>query len=82
MTTYDIPSTRDRAPFGRVDVIGHVANVIAAAAHHIKEHRTITALSRLGPRRLRDMGFDPEAIYAAVDGSWNEVPARARFPKV
>ena len=82
MTTYDIPRTRDRAPVVRVDVIGHLANVVAAAAHRFKEHRTVTTLSRLGPRRLRDMGFDPEAIYDAVDGSWNEVPARSRFPKV
>ncbi|WP_444728897.1 hypothetical protein [Neoaquamicrobium sediminum] len=34
-------------------------------------------LSRLPVHVIRDMGFDPESVYAALDGSWDEVdPAR------
>ena len=39
-----------------------------------RQHRTLVALSRMRPERLRDMGFEPAAIYAAVRGTWDEVP--------
>lgn len=38
--------------------------------------RDLVHLSRLSPRLIRDAGLDPERIYAALDGSWDEVPRR------
>ena len=38
-----------------------------------QERRAIVKLSRLAPHVIRDMGFDPERIYDALDGSWDEV---------
>ncbi len=32
-----------------------------------QQRRTLTALSRLDPRLLTDMGFVPDEIYAATD---------------
>jgi uncharacterized protein YjiS (DUF1127 family) len=44
-----------------------------------QERQVIVALSRLGPRLIRDMGFDPEQVYEALDGTWDEVdPANFR----
>lgn len=37
------------------------------------ERRTVVQLSRLDPHLLRDMGFDPERIADALEGSWDEV---------
>lgn len=38
-----------------------------------QERRVIVALSRLDPRLIRDMGFDPEQVYETLDGTWDEV---------
>ena len=38
-----------------------------------QERRAIVRLSRLAPHVIRDMGFDPDRIYEALDGSWDEV---------
>lgn len=37
------------------------------------ERRQIARLSRLSPRRLRDLGYNPADIYRAVEGTWDEV---------
>lgn len=37
------------------------------------ERRQIARLSRLSPRRLRDLGYHPADIYRAVEGTWDEV---------
>jgi uncharacterized protein YjiS (DUF1127 family) len=46
-----------------------------------QEHRALVNLSRLPPHLIRDMGFDPERIYDALDGTWDEL-GDPRFPKV
>lgn len=38
--------------------------------------RDLMHLSRLSPRLIRDAGFDPEHIHAALDGGWDEVPRK------
>lgn len=44
------------------------------------ERQAIVALSRLDPRLIRDMGFDPEQVCEALDGTWDEVdPAISRW---
>ena len=39
------------------------------------QRRLIARLSRLSPRRLRDLGYNPADIYRAVEGTWDEVTA-------
>lgn len=80
MATYDICDTRTTAlpleasgprrlfaPFGRL------YRVLAA---RIEERRAIHQLYRLDARVLRDMGFDPRAIYAAREGAISEWKSR------
>lgn len=38
-----------------------------------QDRRTIVTLSRLDPRLIRDAGFDPDLIYEALDGTWDEI---------
>jgi uncharacterized protein YjiS (DUF1127 family) len=48
------------------------------------ERQALIALSRLDPRLIRDLGFDPEQVYEALDGTWDEVdPAslRSQLPR-
>jgi uncharacterized protein YjiS (DUF1127 family) len=52
-----------------------------AYARQVEEHRTIVRLSRLDPHIIRDMGFDPADIHAALEGTWDEDP-RPSFPRV
>jgi uncharacterized protein YjiS (DUF1127 family) len=47
----------------------------------VEEHRTIVRLSRLDPHIIRDMGFDPADLHAALEGTWDENPRRS-FPRV
>lgn len=72
---------RDRV---RYDLLGTLRAGWLAMRRHREERRTMVTLSRLPPHVIRDMGFDPELIYAALDGSWDEVdPQRFRryFPR-
>ncbi|MCW5697270.1 MAG: hypothetical protein KIS96_11140 [Bauldia sp.] len=43
-----------------------------AAAHRFEDRRTVSRLSRLDARLIRDMGFEPDMIYGAVEGSWDD----------
>lgn len=40
--------------------------------------RSIRGLARLQPHLLRDMGFEPEAVYDATEGDWRGIDARGR----
>lgn len=64
----------------RYDFLGTLLAGWRAMRRHRQERRQLVALSRLGPRLIRDIGFDPEDIYRALDGSWDEVdPADFRI---
>ncbi|MBB2970329.1 hypothetical protein [Mesorhizobium sp. RMAD-H1] len=76
MTAIEL-STRFRQKTDRYDFLGTLIAGWTAMRHHRQERREFVALSRLAPHVIRDMGFDPEEIYAALNGSWDEVdPAR------
>ncbi|WP_159590804.1 hypothetical protein [Chelativorans xinjiangense] len=61
----------------RYDLLGTLLAGWRAMRLHRRERRAMVAISRLDPRLISDMGFDPELIYEALDGSWDEVdPAR------
>ena len=45
------------------------------AIERIRFRRAIVKLSGVSPHLLRDMGFEPEAIYEAADGDWRRLDA-------
>jgi hypothetical protein len=46
---------------------------VSAIVRRSGDRRALVQISRLDPHIIRDMGFDPDAIYAALEGSWDEV---------
>lgn len=62
-------------------LLAPVGAFFAALARRMEERRVILTLSRMSPRRLEDIGFDPAAVYGAVEGTWDEVdPGCFRHP--
>jgi uncharacterized protein YjiS (DUF1127 family) len=61
--------------------LGDLQHAWRTFARRRKERRTVVKLSRHGPHLLRDLGLDPDAVYGALDGTWDEVE-HDRFPKV
>ncbi|MCG8510814.1 MAG: hypothetical protein MI741_16445 [Rhodospirillales bacterium] len=57
----------------RIDWLKALSNAWRAFLSRRRDRRTIVTLSRLDPRHIRDAGFDPDLIYEALDGSWDEV---------
>lgn len=49
---------------------------VAIARYHYRQ--TVLALSHLRPHLLRDIGFEPEAVYEAAEGDWRSIDARGR----
>ncbi|KXF77011.1 hypothetical protein ATN84_13580 [Paramesorhizobium deserti] len=83
MTAIEL-SARAREKTARYDFLGTLIAGWRAMRRHRQERRELVALSRRTPRVIRDMGFDPEEIYAALNSSWDEVdPARfhSHLPK-
>jgi uncharacterized protein YjiS (DUF1127 family) len=53
---------------------GAIAAALSGFVRHHRERRAIARLGRLSPHLIRDMGFDPAAVYGALHGTWDEVP--------
>jgi uncharacterized protein YjiS (DUF1127 family) len=53
----------------RFDLLGAPARLWHSLARKVQERRTLHKLYQLDARLLRDMGFDPDAIYEAYEGS-------------
>jgi hypothetical protein len=53
---------------------GGIAAALSGQIRRHQERRAIARLGRLSPRLIRDMGFDPAAVYGALEGTWDEVP--------
>lgn len=49
-----------------------------AAIARLRYRRTIVTLAHFPPHLLRDMGFEPEAVYDAAEGDWRGIDARGR----
>ncbi len=84
MTTIEMfKAARDEAPAASVETgfLSSLRQVFRTVARRMEERRTIVRLSRYNPHLIRDMGLDPEAIYGALAGTWDEVH-EDRFPKV
>ena len=43
-----------------------------------QRRRTLIALSRLPPRLIKDMGYDPDSVYRVLDSPWDELYAVVR----
>lgn len=77
---------REHAPIrvARYDFLATLRAGWRAMLAHREERRIIVEVSRLPVHVIRDMGFDPERVYEALDGTWDEVdPAnyRAYLPR-
>jgi uncharacterized protein YjiS (DUF1127 family) len=76
MTTMDIGATFGR-PTPRIALA--VPGFIRTLIRRRRERRLFALLSRLPPHLIRDVGFDPEEVYDAVEGTWYEInPGRYR----
>ncbi len=74
MATYELFGTASEAPVRAGNsVVDVLFSSVGQMVRRFEERRTIVKLSRLDPHLIRDMGFDPAAIYGALEGSWDEV---------
>jgi uncharacterized protein YjiS (DUF1127 family) len=76
MTTIDVFEETRKEPPARTGFFVQLRQGWRAYVHRFEERRIIVKLSRKDGRLLRDMGFEPEDIYAALDGTWDQVPRR------
>ena len=60
------------ADHDRPGIFIRLGQTARAVAHRFGDRRTVGRLSRLDARLIRDMGFEPDAIYGAVEGSWDD----------
>ena len=72
MTAIDF-SVKYHEDLTRYDILGALRAGWQAFARRRQERRAIVAISRLAPHVIRDMGFEPEEIYGALNGTWDEV---------
>lgn len=54
-------------------LVANLRTIIDTAIRRAQDRRALVRISRLDPHIIHDMGFDPEAIYAALDGSWDGI---------
>ena len=78
MTTMDVTSGFPTQPIWQ-DLVGAQIAGWQTFLRRREEHRRVAAISRLGPRLIRDMGLDPERIHEALEGTLGGGPA-GRFP--
>jgi hypothetical protein len=76
MTTIELNSTIRRQTSEHPNLLAVVREAFLAYVERRKWHRTVVRMSRLQPHLIRDLGFEPDAIYAAVEGGWDEVGVR------
>lgn len=62
----------------RFDPLGALAKSWKALAQRIEDRRTLHQLYQLDAHVLRDMGFDPHAIYRAHESAIGDMSALRR----
>lgn len=78
MTTIEIAETCCEPPRPRLSV--PVPQILSAFVGWRRRRRTFACLSRLPEHLMRDAGVDPDAVYDAVPGRWEEAhPGRSRI---
>ncbi len=53
-----------------------LASAFHGAVERQRERQAIVRLSRLPDHVVRDMGFDPDKVAAALAGTWDEIERR------
>ena len=77
MTMIAISEVCSERPVLRLTIA--MPNVVWAWLGRRRERRLMAQLSRLSPHMIRDIGLDPDEVYDAVAGTWDEVvPGRPR----
>jgi hypothetical protein len=76
MATYDVCDTEIRPMPAPAGLFAPLLPMWTRIQARIDERRAIHHLYRLDARVLRDMGFDPHAIYAAHEGAISEWKTR------
>ena len=77
MTTIAFPDVHRERPTLRLAI--RMPDILWAYLRRRAERRLFQRLSRLPPHVIRDAGFEPDAVYDAVQGTWDEVaPGRYR----
>jgi uncharacterized protein YjiS (DUF1127 family) len=51
---------------------------VRTAVARYRYRRTVRGLAHFQPHLLRDMGFEPHAVYEAAEGDWRWIDARGR----
>ena len=81
MTNIEIstrPVENATAVRGRFDPFGALAKSWNALARRMEDRRTLHRLYQLDAHVLRDMGFDPRAIYRAHESAIGDMSAVRR----
>jgi uncharacterized protein YjiS (DUF1127 family) len=78
MATYDVCETNVREVPAATGLLAPLLRVWAHVKDRVEERRIVHQLYRLDAHVLRDMGFDPHAIYAAREGVIGEWKSRKR----
>jgi hypothetical protein len=76
MATYDVCDTNVREIPAPAGLLAPLARFWAHVKEGIEERHIVHRLYRLDAHVLRDMGFDPHAIYAAREGVIGEWKSR------
>lgn len=71
----DIPYV---APTDSTSPLAAIVDGVRVAIARYRYRRTIESLAHFHPHVLRDMGFEPGAVYDAANGDWSWLDARGR----
>ncbi|HEV7278027.1 MAG TPA: hypothetical protein VGN80_17235 [Devosiaceae bacterium] len=78
-TTVEISEYLGERPQPQATVRLPLPRFLQNALRDWQERRAMVRISRLSPHLIRDMGFDPDCLYDALDGTWDEIcPGRYR----
>ena len=69
MTTIAFTEAYDARPTIRLVIT--LPAFLPAFLRRRAERRLFACLSRLSPHLIRDVGFDPDEVHAALAGSWD-----------
>lgn len=74
MAIYDTISDVAYHPIpARTGFFRAIARAFQTVGKDFADYRELVRISRMSPRMIRDMGFDPAEIYAAVEPDWGDV---------
>ena len=76
MATYDVCETNVREVPAATGLLAPLLRFWTHVKDRVEERRIVHQLYRLDAHVLRDMGFDPHAIYAAREGAIGEWKSR------